>query len=228
MKNSKFFITILILLNVFLVISVFSIFMRMNKLDNDIKEITSLVDEGSDGNNTIEEIRLKLKDYENLEERLSDLESKGSMDERQKIIDIDNNINRIEHIAFSQDDISIKYGKIKEIQENENIILEIKETQENENSTLKIKDMQKNKNITLKIKEHDSDNDGYSSDLVSLKLADNCRTYFYSEIGLVQSTIGDLMDKVATERSANFEDDYTFIIINNKVVQVYQGYWSLD
>ena len=201
MKNNKIFITTLILLNVFLVISVFSIFMRMNKLDDDIKEITSLIHEGSDGNNTIEEIRLKLKDYENLEERLSDLELEGSIDEGQKIIDIENNINRIGHIVFNQDDISIKYGKIKEIQENEN--------------------------ITLKIKEYNPDNDEYSSDLVSLELANDCRAYFYSEIGLVQSTIGDLVDKVSTERNANFEDDYTFIIINNKVVQVYQGYWQL-
>lgn len=220
MKTSKIFVGILIVLNIFLIVSIFSILIRMNKLDDSIKEIANLIDkesvlEESDVNKSIdeidsstltdqelldrfEEIILRLKDYENIEERLSSLEVEGNTELRQRIVVTEIMINRIQDLILRQDNINVKYGTIKGIQENENIILEIR--------------------------EYDPNNEEYRSELVSLEVTNDCKPYFYSEIGLVQASIQDLIEKVTIEVNENFEDDYTFIIIDGKVVQVYQGY----
>lgn len=133
-----------------------------------------------------------------IEEGLNSMEVNGDIELQQRVRAAEHVISRLEDLIQRQESISMKYGTIKNTEANDIIKLEIK--------------------------EYDPHKDEYSSELISLELAKDCKAYFYSEIGLVEASLEDLIAKVTMEVSEKFEDEYTFIIIDNKVVQVYQGY----
>lgn len=56
-----------------------------------------------------------------------------------------------------------------------------------------------------------------------LQLSKTCVPFFISEIGLVQSRYEDLIEKISIDLKQDFMDTYTFILIDDKIEQVYQG-----
>lgn len=92
-----------------------------------------------------------------IEEGLNSMEVNGDIELQQRVRAAEHVISRLEDLIQRQEGISMKYGTIKNIEANDIIKLEIK--------------------------EYDPHKDEYSSELISLELAKDCKAYFYSELG---------------------------------------------
>lgn len=112
---------------------------------------------------------------------------------RGQLNSIKDSIYRIDNLLYSQEEISLVYGTIVNIDIGEQIYIEIA----------------KNKSDLL--------------DTIKVEISENCKPYFVGQYSMVKGSLEDFIEKTETEISSNFYDDYTFVLVDEKIVHVYQG-----
>lgn len=221
MKKKYIIISVLLIINIGLIIYVFNITNKINVLQNRFNHIEENIGlTMSNNKNDVNENIL------GIEEQINDLDA---LKIEQEISDLKNNFNRFENIIFNLPNIDILSGVVKGIEIKEQII----KLQVRQNEILYGEDAIK---ILIEEKGYSKEDAvarisqiGYylkdSEDEVStIEISNDCEVYFIGTVGLVNCTLDDLIDKTNQEIKSNTEDDYTFVLMNGKVIQIYQAY----
>ncbi|WP_273319385.1 hypothetical protein [Vallitalea guaymasensis] len=221
MKKKYIIISVLLIINIGLIIYVFNITNKINVLQNRFKHVEENIGlTMSNNKNDVNENIL------GIEEQINDLDA---LKIEQEISDLKNNFNRFENIIFNLPNIDILSGVVKGIEIKEQII----KLQVRQNEILYGEDAIK---ILIEEKGYSKEDavarisqSGYylkdSEDEVSIiEISNDCEVYFIGTVGLVNCTLDDLIDKTNQEIKSNTEDDYTFVLMNGKVIQIYQAY----
>lgn len=221
MKKKYIIISVLLIINIGLIIYVFNITNKINVLQNRFNHIEENIGlTMSNNKNDVNENIL------GIEEQINDLDV---LKIEQEISDLKNNFNRFENIIFNLPNIDILSGVVRGIEIKEQII----KLQVRQNEILYGEDAIK---ILIEEKGYSKEDAvarisqiGYylkdSEDEVStIEISNDCEVYFIGTVGLVNCTLDDLIDKTNQEIKSNTEDDYTFVLMNGKVIQIYQAY----
>ena len=221
MKKKYIIISVLLIINIGLIIYVFNITNKINVLQNRFKHVEENIGlTMSNNKNDVNENIL------GIEEQINDLDV---LKIEQEISDLKNNFNRFENIIFNLPNIDILSGVVRGIEIKEQII----KLQVRQNEILYGEDAIK---ILIEEKGYSKEDAvarisqiGYylkdSEDEVStIEISNDCEVYFIGTVGLVNCTLDDLIDKTNQEIKSNTEDDYTFVLMNGKVIQIYQAY----
>ncbi|WP_113675616.1 hypothetical protein [Vallitalea guaymasensis] len=221
MKKKYIIISVLLIINIGLIIYVFNITNKINVLQNRFNHIEENIGlTMSNNKNDVNENIL------GIEEQINDLDV---LKIEQEISDLKNNFNRFENIIFNLHNIDILSGVVRGIEIKEQII----KLQVRQNEILYGEDAIK---ILIEEKGYSKEDAvarisqiGYylkdSEDEVStIEISNDCEVYFIGTVGLVNCTLDDLIDKTNQEIKSNTEDDYTFVLMNGKVIQIYQAY----
>lgn len=221
MKKKYILISVLLIINIGLIIYVFNITNKINVLQNRFNHIEENIGlTMSNNKNDVNENIL------GIEEQINDLDA---LKIEQEISDLKNNFNRFENIIFNLPNIDILSGVVKGIEIKEQII----KLQVRQNEILYGEDAIK---ILIEEKGYSKEDAvarisqiGYylkdsEEEASTIEISNDCEVYFIGTVGLVNCTLDDLIDKTNQEIKSNTEDDYTFVLMNGKVIQIYQAY----
>ncbi|GKX31953.1 hypothetical protein SH1V18_44330 [Vallitalea longa] len=221
MKKSYIIIAISLSINIVLIFLLISMNNRLN-----------IVEEFTDRDRK-DEVATYRELEENLSKQVTDLMNKikyienyySSIDEVvQNVSDLKSNFPRLENLLFNLSDINIISGVAKNIEiKDDSVSLNVRL-----NDILYGEDAVK----TLMDKGYtrqDAEDKGHyvshtNKEMRTFEVSKDCQVYCISEIGLVECSVDDYIEKTTREIKENFEDDSTFVLIDGKVIQIYQAY----
>lgn len=221
MKKKYIIISVLLVINVGLIIYIFNITNRLNNIENRLSVIEDNV--GFTMSNNKDDVRESLLD---IKKQINELDT---LEIEQEILDLKNNFKRIENIMFNQPDIDILSGVVKDIEVEDQIIKllirpnEILYGKDAINMLIEEKGYSKEDAIA-RIGEAGYYLNDTEDEVITIEISNDCQVYFTGTIGLVNCTLDDLIDKANQEIKSDFEDDYTFVLMDGKVIQIYQAY----
>ncbi|GMQ57804.1 hypothetical protein AN1V17_21990 [Vallitalea sediminicola] len=221
MKKKYFVISVLLIINIGLILCVVNITNKINVLQNRFNDIE-------------ENIKLTMSNNkDDVNENIIGIEDQiNELDEHeieQEILDLESNLNRVENIIFNQPNIDILSGVVKGIEVKDQIIKlhirpnEILYGKDAINMLIEEKGYSK-EDAKAKIGKTGYYLNDTESEVITIEISNDCQVYFTGTIGLVNCTLDDLIDKANQEINSDFEDDYTFVLMNGKVIQIYQAY----
>ncbi|MGV8154666.1 MAG: hypothetical protein ACLKAO_10185 [Alkaliphilus sp.] len=112
---------------------------------------------------------------------------------RGELKSIEDIITRLNDLVYLKGDFTVIRGSIVDFEIGEKILFYIKEENTSGTETTKI------------------------------EVSKDCIPYFAGQFGLVRGELADLIDKVTSEIESEFYDNYTFIIVDGKLVYIYQS-----
>lgn len=213
--------SILIGINIVLIVFVVSLQLKVSTLEDKLIKADNRANEVS-SNTDYEELIVEL------EKRLNNLEDNDDIGLKQKVYIAEEAIKRLEDLIVRQKNIDIKYGVVKGIEVDDIVSLKIRENELLRGEEAIIALMEE-MNMKREEAEAQAERNGYylkgsDSDIITLEIPNDCRIYMLVEAGLIEVKLTDLVEKVKDEIEENFEDNYTFVLMDNKAVQVYQSY----
>lgn len=221
MKKKYIIISVLLVINVGLIIYIFNITNRLNNIENRLSVIEDNV--GFTMSNNKDDVRESLLD---IKKQINELDT---LEIEQEILDLKNNFKRIENIMFNQPDIDILSGVVKDIEVEDQIIKllirpnEILYGKDAINMLIEEKGYSKEDAIA-RIGEVGYYIRDSKDEVIKIEISNDCQVYIAATVGLVSCSLDDLIDKANQEIKSDFEDDYTFVLMDGKVIQIYQAY----
>ncbi|WP_425448502.1 hypothetical protein [Dethiothermospora halolimnae] len=167
--------------------------------------------------------------YNKLNKRVEELESKVDnihvRELKENLMAANGSIKRLEDILFSLDNVTIKHGVIIDSKEDNTLSLTVRpyeflQGQEAIETIIDKWDMSKEEATEYIEKEGHAFVD-LDLDEITLKIPNNCKVYMVSEKGLVEANLTDLKELSKMETELEDKHEYSFILVEGKVVQFY-------
>lgn len=218
MKKKNIFIGVLVVLNLMLLLVVFQ----------SQSGETFLGERAYGDGQESSEINYK-EAYNKLNKRVEELESKVDnlhvRELKENLMAANGSIKRLEDILFSLENVTIKHGVIIDSKEDDTLSLTVRpyeflQGQGAIETIIDKWDMSKEEATEYIEKEGHAFVD-LDLDEITLEIPNNCKVYMVSEKGLVEANLTDLKELSKMETELEDKHEYSFILVDGKVVQFY-------